>query len=831
MDTLQVHLITVKGTGDIHGQIVTDYGNLDGVLSGIRDSMYIQGRTIDSIGATLNSISENGVGYDDSISVIAIPLIIGLFAFAFPFLFDAATHINSKYASKEITAMFESTLSFKFLKPFSIAVAAYLVLAGFSTLFKSQGWIHFPPAVINWVGTAFSGLYATLLLGIISQCFEYNKPHVVLQLIANRYSEDKTKQRRRIHRYKIRWKIQRYMFWKDNKWKQEIKRGCRIKLACYDDYYERVHDERLVDLAKYSIREHNEQLFWEVLKVVDEFTQKEKAEWREDFIKKGTVGYACPIIKTRSFYQSLIKYYAQINDDKNIEERILWRWLGAFSKALIPVDQEFGMIVSSVVHATESGHIVFFERYVSQSARSYSFITRLSDVAFVIGCDADCQLKTWEEKRKLWRDVRKLHYLMAAYLFSKRHFVIVRSLMVDRSVPSERLYPVEATDVLLLYIRCKADHYSASDFGVWRGNDIFGSEPDENMLERYTAAMLLLLGEPSEPVLASVKELAEIKKHRNTLLSYANWLKNDSELTNLYPQIKTSDFNLIYDSCIDLFEKTKYCGCLDMGNNVISLGWWKKMRFFIWDSLKCEKEKNDSSSVSDIFSAKIDKEHLDAFVYQIRCVFYNKEWMYCEHVKSDLTNRKKLCAIGTYSAFVNKGFVNSFNIEEDGRYLFHKIRRLYEARSCYLMCSAFNKMEDNNIKVNHNTLEVTIKQILGKNAGNYVVIDFDSHCYMFMSLDYKEKKCYGADYVKVHIDMNDFLSDTELIGKYKERMVIVKKEDMPVLVEDVTGSDAIVDIVDVSKKEDGFAAVKINITPEYTMWYKKVSYYKLVMEK
>lgn len=831
MDTLQVHLSTVKGTGDMYGQVVTDHGNLYGLLDGIRDSIHMQSLTIDSIAANLNSISENGVGYDDSISVIAIPLIIGLFAFAFPFLFDAATHINSKYASKGITSMFESTLSFKLLKPFSIAVVAYLVLTGVSTLCKNQGWFHFPSAVINWVGVAISGFYATLLLGIISQCFAYNKPHMVLQLIAHRYSEDRKKLSRKKVRYKIKWQIQRCTFWKSNKWKQQKQRVYRIKLSRYDDYYERVHDERLAELAKYSIREHNEQLFWEVLTVVDEITKKEKVAWRDDFIKKGTVGYACPIFKTRFFFQSLTRYYAQINTDKNIEERILWRWLGAFSKALIPVDQELGIIVSAVIHVTESGHMGFFERYVSQSARSYSFIPHLPDVAFVIGGDVDCQHQTWEKMRKLWRDVRGLHYLMAAYLFSKRHFSVVKSLMADRSIPFKRLYPIEATDVLLLYVRCKAVNYIGCDYGVWRGDDIFGSDPDKDMLEKYTAAMLLLCGEVVEPAFASEKELDDIKKQRSVLLSYANWLKNDSELTNLYPKVKTSNFDQIYDSCIHIYEETKKLGYLEGGNSVVSLGWWQKTKLFLCDLIKCNKEKTDSAEATDIFLAKIDEEHLEHFIYQIRCVFYNKGWMYCELIEPDLTNMHKIGGLGTYSALINKGYVNSFCIDEDGSHLFHTIHKIYEERSCYLMCSAFKEMDEIIVRANHNTIEDTVKQILGKDAENYVLVDFDSHCYMFMNVDYKHNKCLGADYKRVYVDMNDHLSDTELIGEFKGRMVIVRREDMPILAEDVRDSDADVIVEDISKKDEGLAALKVNITPGYTMWYSKASYYMIDMER
>ena len=829
MDTLQVHLSTIKSTGDMHGQILTDHGNLYCILDGIRDSMYIQRQTIDSIGATLNSISENGVGFDDSISVIAIPLIIGLFAFAFPFLFDAATHINSKYASKGITSMFESTMSFRLLKPFSIAVVVYLVMTGLSSLFKNEGWIHYSPAIINWGGVIISWLYATLLLSIISQCFEYNKPHRVLQLIGNRYLNDKKSLRKRENRYKRIWQIKRCAFWKGSDWKEKIIRNYHIKLSCYVDYYERAHDERLVELAQYAIKENNEQLLWEVLTVVEETTGKEKVEWRDDFIKKDTLGYAYPIIKTRFFYQSLTRYYAQTKADRHIEERILWRWLGAFSKALIPVDQEFGYIVGAVIHATESGHLAFFERYVSQSARFYSFIPRLSDVAFIIGGDVDCQYETLKETRKLWRDVRGLHYLMAAYLFSKRHFSVVKSLIADRSIPSERLYPIEATDILLLYVRCKAVNYIGCDYGVWRGDDIFGSDPDKDMLEKYTAAMLLLCGEAVEPAFASEKELDDIKKQRSVLLSYANWLKNDSELTNLYPKVKTSDFERIFDICIHIFEETKKLGCLEGGNSVESLGWWQKTKLFFSELIKCKKEKTDSTEATDIFSAEIDKEHLEHFISQIRCVFYNKGWMYCELVEPDLTNMHKTGGLGTYSVLINKGYVNSFSINEDGSNLFHAIHKIYEERSCYLMCSAFKEMDEIIVRVNHNALEDTVKQILGKDAENYVAVDFDSHCHMFMKVDYKQNKCYDADYKRVYIDMNDRLSDTGLISEFKGRMLIVRKEDMPVLAEDVSESDADVTVEDVSKKDEGFAALKVNITPGYTMWYKKASYYKIVI--
>ena len=72
------------------------------------ESDYIQ-----DIVSRLDEISTFGIGFSDVISVIAIPLIIMLFAFAFPFIFDTINHINSKYESKELSGLFEQSRRYK----------------------------------------------------------------------------------------------------------------------------------------------------------------------------------------------------------------------------------------------------------------------------------------------------------------------------------------------------------------------------------------------------------------------------------------------------------------------------------------------------------------------------------------------------------------------------------------------------------------------------------------------------------------------------------------------------------------------------------------------
>ena len=60
-----------------------------------------------------DNICVNDIGYSDIVSVISIPLIIALFAFSFPFIFQTINHINDKYASKHISTLFRTSIKHK----------------------------------------------------------------------------------------------------------------------------------------------------------------------------------------------------------------------------------------------------------------------------------------------------------------------------------------------------------------------------------------------------------------------------------------------------------------------------------------------------------------------------------------------------------------------------------------------------------------------------------------------------------------------------------------------------------------------------------------------
>lgn len=83
----------------------------------------------------LNDIYIDGVGYNDVVGVVAVPLIIALFAFSFPFVFDRINQINDKYQSKILSTLFSSFLLYKLYWFVSLISIVYVLVYGACTLF------------------------------------------------------------------------------------------------------------------------------------------------------------------------------------------------------------------------------------------------------------------------------------------------------------------------------------------------------------------------------------------------------------------------------------------------------------------------------------------------------------------------------------------------------------------------------------------------------------------------------------------------------------------------------------------------------------------------
>ena len=95
-----------------------------------------------SILSKLNDIYLDGIGYHDSVGTIAFPLVIALFAFSFPFIFQMVNHINDKYESKLLSYVFRTAFSYKLFWVINVINVTYMLIYGTGTLFYREFFLE-----------------------------------------------------------------------------------------------------------------------------------------------------------------------------------------------------------------------------------------------------------------------------------------------------------------------------------------------------------------------------------------------------------------------------------------------------------------------------------------------------------------------------------------------------------------------------------------------------------------------------------------------------------------------------------------------------------------
>lgn len=185
---------------------------------------------IQDIVSRLDEISTFGIGFSDVISVIAIPLIIMLFAFAFPFIFDTINHINSKYESKELSGLFEQSRRYKSFWWVTYLILAYIFIFGAFYLLLPLKVIQEYSNVAAWFSLVVALAYSVCIVFFILYCVQFNKADSLIGFIERAYKADKKNVKpsrwKRIKTKFIKWKHR-----KDADWMKVYNQASRFLMA------------------------------------------------------------------------------------------------------------------------------------------------------------------------------------------------------------------------------------------------------------------------------------------------------------------------------------------------------------------------------------------------------------------------------------------------------------------------------------------------------------------------------------------------------------------------------------------------------------------------
>ena len=316
---------------------------------------------MDTLQAQLQAISDSGIVYSDVLGHITLPLIVALFAFAFPFLFTVISHINNKYESEYITGLFSAEPVYKWFLRGAAISAGYLIIVGILSLcFIGKSYIIFM-IVLNWTSLIVAGGYALIIVLFVRTCLDYNDPQRVMKRID---------------------------VWYDH----YTQKAGNDQYGVYTAENYRI--QRLVDLCRYSIRKQDNAFFMSVIYKVNSLRHKNKESIYHNFV----------------FFEDVVECYMYSPQNSKIEDTLMMYWFMTFNSSEMPNSGTIYRMLGKIVAAVKQGRYSLFETYWNHAKHGFRFIDDLPIVSYVRGSSTKEQINRKRNTKHVARVERNALY-------------------------------------------------------------------------------------------------------------------------------------------------------------------------------------------------------------------------------------------------------------------------------------------------------------------------------------------------------------------------------------------------------------------------------------
>lgn len=760
-------------TRDLSQEVQCQLARIDSshiTISQITQNQAELNTSLDTISSQLNTIANYGVGYSDVAAHIAIPLIIALFAFAFPFLFTIISHINNKYESEHITEMFSSESSYKWFLKGAIISAVYLSIVGVSSLcLKGLGY-HWLMHALNWSSIVMAGMYSFFIIRFVYTCLDYNNPLEIFKRIDKHYERGSKKATRDIKKYERKKR-------KINQIKEAGKRKFELQKLYLNRKYAHVDAERnrmvlLTDFCKYALRKQDYSLFQSAVTNVRSISHAEKGYEFLDF----------------KFYEDVVEAYLFTPQNAKVEDVLMLYWFASFNKSQIPNLGAISGMLKKVISAVKSERISLFENYLHGAKSGYHFILSVSSVAYVRGMDEEAQKQVSNKQRETWTEIKEMHFIALAHLISLGYTEIVRIIASGDNLRHGRLLPGTGPEVLKIYAQCKEKQLDDGKFGYWLDADIVGDNPVPDMLEKFTAVLLLLAPDDGyyEQKLISPKQLELIKKAQEKICKYANLWKENTSIIGNFIGNKEIEIDTLYNAYVQFIEDD-----------------------------------------ADVFQKQVPEEVKDSIKIRYWTALYGNQGRVTDNLVGDQSTEKtESIPMGSYTFIKPK--ISLFNLEHLDEYrMFFGETQVFTSRYQFILYSSLLNMKMKEYNVDVENIVDVIAAYLGEQGSDYVVIETGSSSRLMMELDkdvstnWFDQKFKGAEYKHYDLNIGWYLSDIEEIESFNETVVVIKKKDLPFVESTVTPEEPNVSFAEESDMEKGYAYVRLTINPNLIAKYSK----------
>lgn len=763
---------------------------------------------IDSIHTDLQSILVYGAGFSDVISHITIPLIITLFAFAFPFLFTVITHINNKYKSEHITGLFSSDPSYKWFMRAAVVSPTYLILVGILSLCLKNVGYNYLMIIIDWTSIIVACGYSVIILMFVRTCIDYNDPQKLLERVDVKFWRGVKDSKEHLKKLRKQEK-------KNTKTASKCKRRFKdhsISLSKAYAFYgvEDARTRNLIELCKYAFRNNDYNLFLTIMIKVNNLPHPEKHYESQKLL----------------FFEQVIDAYLFETQNVKVEETLMRDWFMSFNQVEKPNLYIIYRMLGKVVTAAINGQLSVFEQYIQHASYGYNYINQLQIVSYVRGRDVAEQKEIDAKRLDYWSELCEVHFIALAHLFSAGKYDAIKVVMSGKNSGHGHLFQNSGTEVLKLYAKCKEhqsengtfDHYFELD-------EVIGKNTDPEMLEKLTSFLLLLASELSYSSLNLISQtrLDIIRNAESKMAKFAEvWIKS-SNLLYVFPQIGGKDFNKCYQQFVGQFNEADAIEKKIENQSFLTNIMYILARVFCGNCVIKSNEDIFQRMVPD--QVKNDMKNMfDNILYGNRGCIINGLY------GDDDENKTEPISMGEWVFTTYKQAL----LEQNGLYthhIFNNVINIFKSRYLFMVYSALANMDVSEKSMPIDIFEDFFDEYVGEKGNEYLIIDANSHLNIFYQMDEMEnrynflsnKTFKGSDYRLYDLNVGWYLKDISELDPFRETLVIIRKIDLPAVINTADSNGTNISFKDESDRTKGIAAVSMTVYPNYEIKYNKAA--------
>lgn len=779
--------------------------------------------SLDIIVTKLHEILDYGIGYSDAVGQIAFPLLIALFAFAFPFLFSVINHINSKYESKSISELFTKSLFYRFFWWFSIINIFYIFAFGFLSLYLKGFQRKLLLEYGTWGALLVVFLYSLTILCFVKFGVKYNKGVSLVKIIENKYRlQDKKYKVQKLAEDFTNWLM---IFWHRNQkeWIRIYKAGKAYSVSYDSRKAKELYLNRLIDLCKYSISQQDKELFSTVMLRVQELTKSEKDKnlsyGSGELIPTGAAHYF-----TCKFYKTIFEYYSSCANFTYCESYLAWGYLSAYSRCKFLYVVDIVQMTQCMFYLAKGGKYTLIKELLEKIDWHFHSIMDMPKVFYVEGYLPDNREKIDKLSLKNWNELSNYMFLFSSYCLRNKHTDVLRGIL-NKIHWAGSMFPSNKFDVIYRYLMCLKEVHDDDRFGVFWGHELCDDLiVDRALLREYCAFLLLVLHRCSNESYGNISvELLKMLVDEYAYLERCVLdLRKDDELCKLFPEINQTDFSEVYREVLDDAALGRDILINTSSDIRCETQFPTFMHWYLSESI-C-KIDNKMKMIGVDFFAEIPDESI---AYFRRSLLEAKK-----HLVQRLPLKVQMPASLNAEDYKMKT-VNPCQFIFDKRYfltcdltILGYLKPIVDIMYCrinYMLLNAIKEMKLKNVKIKIADFHNYLMKITNGRFEEYILLDINCQFQAFLKLEYKgyqNLNYFGMEYVPIESIDNRYLEDLPIMHDFYNSMLIIRKSELPILM-DRFNNDVDVNVEDASSVEDGKLDIKLTFDYGYELWYRK----------